>query len=165
MPRMRTLALILLLLSPAALAEECPQFRDDFTAEVHRVIDGDTFIARTNADDGSVTDIRVRLWGINADEPKNWPWGPRATEHLISLVDFDPAIRCIKVDTDRYCRLVAWCGNQGAIFNISLVKRGVAVPAYRFLNEPGSDLLERWAYEIIVARNDARAEKRGIWAD
>lgn len=88
-------------------------------------IDGDT-LWLTDADGDR---HRVRLWGIDAPEMRDWPWGPWARAALDMLVGFGGAeLRCTVVDIDRYKRPVARCRRaDGDELSALMVQTGLAI--------------------------------------
>lgn len=86
----------------AALAGcgEPPPGNYDFTGDVTRIVDGDTFYMTGQ-------EVRVRIWGLAAPE-RGDPDGPEATRALADLIT-GQTLGCELHDTDRYGRPVAQC--------------------------------------------------------
>ncbi|WP_446741039.1 thermonuclease family protein [Sphingomonas sp. ACRSK] len=102
---------------------------------------------------------RVRLFGVDAPElsqmcgaeaPKV-ACGQLAARWLRSRVQ-GRLLRCTRVDTDRYGRLVARCNVEGSDVGRSIAEAGCAT-AYR-----------KYSLDYVGAEQLARAARRGIWA-
>jgi endonuclease YncB( thermonuclease family) len=115
------------------------------------VIDGDTLDIR-----GS----RIRLHGVDAPESaqscKNasgveFRCGQQSALKLSDFINRRPVV-CERRDTDRYGRTVAVCKVGGVDMNEWLVREGLAI-AYR-----------QFSTDYVAAEQDAKANKRGIWA-
>jgi endonuclease YncB( thermonuclease family) len=117
----------------------------------YQVVDGDSL--RHGA-------TEVRLYGIDAVEynqhcsladGRDYACGREATASMRDLIR-GRTISCKAMDQDRYGRTVALCGDGRFDLNQAQVRAGWAV-AYR---------THTLAY--VSAEQDARREKRGIWA-
>ena len=114
------------------------------------VVDGDTL---------RVGGERVRLFGVDAPELSQMcgigtskaACGQLAAQRLRSRVQ-GRVLRCTRVDTDRYGRVVARCSVDGADVGRSIVETGWAT-AYR-----------KYSLDYVGAEQLARARRRGIWA-
>lgn len=115
------------------------------------VIDGDTLDIRGN---------RIRLHGVDAPESTQtcrnasgaeYRCGQQAALKLADFINRRPVI-CQSRDTDRYGRTVAVCKVGGLDMNEWLVREGLAI-AYR-----------QYSSDYVAAEQDAKANKRGIWA-
>ena len=99
---MKFLAALLLLTSPAVSASEAESI-----SGTPRIVDGDTLVI-----DGT----RIRLHGIDAPEARqtcqrdglDWLCGQEASKALREYVG-EADLRCERLDTDRYGRMVAKC--------------------------------------------------------
>jgi len=152
--------LVLLVLLVALVAPIL--FRSQTTAEpaprnvqVIKVHDGDTV---TLMIDGRMR--KTRLIGIDAPEMNQRPWGRRAKEHLIDILnhtDWFVAVDTDVVTIDKYGRLLVylWTKNKELI-NERMVRDGYAV---LFTIKPNSSYSER----IKKAEQYARGDKQGIW--
>ena len=155
-------ALAALLCFPAR-ADDVPR---DFVGSVVRIVDGDTFVVRT--DDA---EIRVRVWGIDAPEskqvceksgtglfgswfPSKWDCGAAAKWAMIDLIGSPlGSVRCATKAPDPYGRTVAQCINSlGQDVGGAMVRSGMAVDYRRY---------SRGAYQDAQA--EAKAAGRGIW--
>jgi micrococcal nuclease len=76
------------------------QDRDQVTARVERVLDGDTFALEGVAP-------KIRIWGLDAPE-RDMIGGTAATKALRSLIS-GVLLRCDVRDIDRYRRIVGQC--------------------------------------------------------
>lgn len=72
----------------------------DFTGDVTRVVDGDTFWIGGQ-------DERIRVWGLDAPEVGNTA-GSAATSEMTRLIK-GQTLRCRQRDIDRYGRIVGQC--------------------------------------------------------
>ena len=115
---------------------------------VDAVLDGDT--VDLSCPDGR---LRLRLWGIDAPERHQSPWGQRATDHLKSLVgDAKLAVRV--VETDVYNRAVGFVVDDGEDVGLRMVVDGLATVRTRYVRDQ----------EYRDARTQARHKKLGIWS-
>ena len=125
-----------------------PQKGATLACELESVIDGDTL--EVVCDDGR---MRVRLWGMDAPEMPQTPWGALARRALTQLVvTRDLSIRVL--DHDRYGRVVARVFSGRRDVGLELVREGVAPVPLKYV----SDGHYRSAQEY------ARREKRGVWS-
>jgi len=126
---------------------------------VHRVVDGDTIILRS---DSSPSDITIRLVGIDAPETSKakrepgQPYGQAATKHLAALI-LNKAVTIREYGRDRYGRVLAVVFLNGTNINLEMVKAGLAevyqgTPAPGFDNEP-----------YLKAERAAQAAGREMW--
>ena len=138
---MRALTIALFFLTTPALAD---------VAGIASVIDGDTI---------EVHGQRIRLHGIDAPESrqlcrldgKSWQCGRDAANALAGKINRRP-VACVKLDRDRYGRIVARCTVAGEDLGEWLVANGWAVAYYLF------------SYEYSRAEHRAKAARRRIWA-
>lgn len=112
-----------------------------------RVLDGDTLEAR--CPDRS---LRLRLWGLDAPEMGQHPWGERSREALSGLVR-RASFQAEAMDHDRYGRLVVRVRVAGEDVGLALVKAGWATVNSRYVRDP----------EYRAARREARRAGVGIW--
>ena len=123
------------------------------------VIDGDTI---------KINNHKIRLYGIDAPENNqicSKPWlslnvitfnkdyecGLKTTSLLKKFVK-NEIIVCKKKSVDRYNRVVAICFKKRRDINSWLVRNGLAV-AYT-----------KYSKKYIINENDAKKEKKGLWA-
>jgi endonuclease YncB( thermonuclease family) len=125
---------------------------------VTRVIDGDSLRVRlAGAPAGSRGEIEVRLHG--ADAPEYRQAGGREAKSYLRRQVAGRRVTLAVVTTDRYDRLVAVVGSDGAEpVNAGLVAAGHAWANRRYLGEvPGAD-------RLCALEAEARAARRGLWA-
>jgi micrococcal nuclease len=103
---------------------------------------------------------KTRLIGIDAPEMNQRPWGSRAKEHLIDILNHTDWLVTMETDvvtSDKYGRSLVylWTKNKELI-NERMVQDGYAV---LFTIKPNSTYVDRFK----KAEQYARGEKRGIW--
>jgi endonuclease YncB( thermonuclease family) len=131
-------------------------------AGIARVVDGDTL---------AVQGQKVRLWGIDAPEkrqfcmrpewnghsgllePSAWPCGKEATSRLRVLLSGRP-VTCVPKDRDRYGRVVARCfvGQPHVDLSGWMVRQGLAV-AYL-----------KYSTDYVPQEAVARGARVGLWS-
>ncbi|AUI69529.1 thermonuclease family protein [Beggiatoa leptomitoformis] len=116
---------------------------------VVNVTDGDTLRLRCV---GANEDIRVRLYCIDAPESKQTPWGTSSKEYLRSIAG--NTVRVVKINIDRYQRVVGEIYNGNANLNLAMVKAGKAAVYRQYCKK-------REPYE--AAEEQAQHAKEGIW--
>ncbi len=129
----------------AASAEPCT---------VDHCHDGDTCTLVCGRHTDSPRRVKVRLHCIDAPELAQAPWGRWSAEALRWYVPAGSVVDLETVTTDRYGRIVGVLLARGVRVNVEMVRQGFAAVYERYCVEP--------AY--YVARNEARAAGRGIWA-
>jgi endonuclease YncB( thermonuclease family) len=117
--------------------------------KVVSVHDGDTLTAV----DASNTQHKVRLAGIDAPET-NQPFGTKARERLAELT-LRKVVRVNVHSHDQYGRLVADIEAAGQSVNTRMVADGMAWHYARYSKDAG----------LAAAEREARAARRGLWAD
>ena len=122
------------------------------TAQVQRVVDGDTVVLAGGE--------RVRYLGIDTPEVTGTPepFGSEATDANRRLV----AGRRVRLerdvsDTDRFDRLLRYVYTDGVMVNAELVREGFA----RVLVFPPDT---RYASCLMALEVEAREEGRGVWS-
>lgn len=118
--------------------------------QVRSVYDGDT--ATLACKDGK---LKVRVWGIDAPEMKQAPWGTRARDALRARLPAGSEVRVEVVDTDRYGRAVARLYQGNTDIGLAQVRDGWGA-IYERYNDSAH-------YRQEVER--ARARGVGIWAE
>ncbi len=119
-------------------------------AEVEGVTDGDTL---TVIVDG--LQIKVRLNGIDAPEKKQ-PFGNASRKALSDLV-FGQRVSIVPLGKDRWGRTIAEAFTvDGRRVGLAMVSQGMA---WHFVKYAPADL------PLADAEKDARARKRGLWAE
>lgn len=103
--------------------------KDDYTrsAEVVRVIDGDTCIVNLDLGWDIYTRVPVRLAGLNARELHD-PGGPEARDHLAHLLPVGSAVTLRSLQRDKYGRALAVLSAAGQNVNQRLLDEGWAAP-------------------------------------
>lgn len=104
--------------SPGARAEV------DFTGDVTRVVDGDTFWI-------SGQEERIRVWGLDAPEVGSAA-GSAATAFMTRLIE-GQTLQCRQRDIDRYGRVVGQCWlPDGRDIAAAMINSGTATEYCRF---------------------------------
>lgn len=129
------------------------------SAQVERIVDGDTFIA--NFEDGSRE--RVRMLLLDTPETKKegtavQPFGPEASDYAQKLLtgqtvelEFDQEQR------DQYDRMLAYVYLDGDLVNAKLLEQGLArVVVYR----PN----DKYVDEFREIQAEAKSKKLGVWS-
>jgi endonuclease YncB( thermonuclease family) len=117
--------------------------------KVISIKDGDTIELLVNN-----KPVRIRLHGIDCPEKKQ-PFGQKARQFTSDLC-FGKIVRAEKTDKDRYGRTVAKVYlPSGELLNTSLLKAGLA---WHYTKYDKSE-------DFALAEKDAKARKKGIWAD
>jgi endonuclease YncB( thermonuclease family) len=123
--------------------------------KVVRIVDGDTLVLL----DSTNTQHRIRLQGIDTPERKQ-PYGTRAKQQLGALVAGKQVV--IEYEKrDRYGRIIGKVMHQGQDAGLALIEAGLAWHYKRYQSEQSRE--DRVAY--ADAEDDARAARRGLWAD
>ncbi len=127
----------------------------DITGNVVGVADGDTITVL----DADKLQHKIRLTGIDAPEKKQ-PFGNRSKQNLSDMV-FNKTVTVETIKRDRYGRELGKVLAGGKDINLEQVRTGMAwhYKAYE-RTQSGTD---RQAY--ADAENEAKAAKRGLWAD
>lgn len=143
---MRTLfAVIVSCMAGAGVAAE-PQL---LTGKVVAVADGDTL---TLVDAHNVQQ-KVRLHGIDAPERRQ-PFGTKAGDRLAELTKGKAATVHV-VGRDKYGRTLGRIEVEGQDVNRAMVAAGLAWHYTRYSDDAG----------LAAAERDARAARRGLWAE
>lgn len=122
----------------------------DLVCAVRGVADGDTITA--SCPDGK---LRVRVWGIDAPETGQQPWGDDSTRHLQNLLNQSREVQVQVVDTDRYGRSVARLFIGERDLGWQMVRDGQAVVYEQYNDSQG----------YRDAQSEARSERLGIWTE
>jgi micrococcal nuclease len=121
----------------------------ELSCTIQSIYDGDTVTARCPSGQ-----VRVRVFGIDAPEMNQEPWGAHSRDVMRALVPRRESVRLRVVDQDRYGRVVAKLLVGEIDAGLELVRQGQAVVYRQYNNVP--------AY--LQAEAEARRAKRGIWA-
>jgi endonuclease YncB( thermonuclease family) len=128
---------------------------DPLMGQVIHVADGDTVTVL----DDTRTQYKIRLAGIDAPEKKQ-AFGQRSKESLSDLV-FSKSVTVETDKRDKYGREIGKVLVDGVDANLEQVKRGMAWHYKAYEREQPQ--LDRKVY--AEAENEARAARRGLWAD
>jgi len=120
----------------------------ELVCTVKSVYDGDTLTASCPAGE-----VKVRVFGIDAPEMKQEPWGDRSKEALRGLLPRFGSVRLRVMDQDRYDRTVAQVFTDQRDVGLEMVRQGRAV-VYEQYNDSA-------AYR--QAQAEAQKARRGIW--
>lgn len=121
---------------------------DVLTGKVVGVTDGDTLTLRTQTDT-----IKVRLTGIDAPETGQ-PFGAKSKQALSAFV-FGKLVMLTGTSKDRYGRTLGTVSIGGQSANLAMVATGFAWHYKRYDK----------SREMAEAEEQARANRRGLWAD
>ncbi len=143
------------ILSPLAvlitLVASCDPLRtnETFAGRCVGVGDGDTIdVLRTGRS------VRVRVWGVDAPEQGQAFGG--AARRFTSDFAFRKVVTVEVKDVDRYGRTVARVKLEGRDLGLELVREGLAW--WYEAHAPR-------AHDLAAAEREARASRRGLWAD
>ena len=125
------------------------------TCTVYGVSDGDTVKVRCSQG----KQVTIRLSGIDAPEKKQ-PFGQRSKQNLSALV-FSKLVTVETKKLDRYGREIGKILVDGVDANLMQVQRGFAWHYKAYEREQPA--IDRKVY--ADAENEARAARRGLWAD
>lgn len=114
------------------------------------VHDGDTITVYS----GKGEQIKVRLFGIDAPELKQ-AFGAAAKQTLSAMV-FERTVDLLVANKDRYGRTVATVTIGGRNVNLAMVRAGMAWHYVAYAKKE---------HELAEAEQEARAARRGLWAD
>ena len=120
----------------------------ELVCTVKSVYDGDTLSATCPAGE-----VKVRVFGIDAPEMKQEPWGDRSREAFRGLLPRFGSITLRVTDQDRYGRTVAQVLVDSQDLGLEMVRRGQAI-VYRQYND--SALYQQ-------AQAEAKQARRGVW--
>lgn len=127
----------------------------EYQCTLARIIDGDTITAHCPVRNPQT--INVRIWGIDAPETKQIPWGEKAAHQLNNILRTNKHdIITIKImDIDQYNRYVGqiFINHKEVDVGLQMVREGYAV-VYQQYNKDSQYLSQEKA---------ARNAKKGIW--
>ncbi len=121
----------------------------ELVCAVKAIYDGDTFVASC-----PVGEVKVRVFGIDAPEMKQEPWGDRSREALRGLLPRSGSISLRVMDHDRYARTVAQVVAGERDLGLEMVRLGQAVVYQQYNHSP----------DYQQAQAEAKQARRGIWA-
>lgn len=122
----------------------------DFSGRVVKVLDGDTIDVLVDR-----KPVRVRLAEIDAPERKQ-AFGSRSRQALDALVA-GQVVTVADAGRDRYGRVLGTVYASGVNVNAEMVRQGMAW-AWVYRQYPSDK-------QLLVLEEDARAGRRGLWAD
>jgi micrococcal nuclease len=140
-----------------ALITICIFATASFAAQGHvvKVIDGDSLVIKI---DGKP--VECRMIGIDAPELGQKPWGHRARNHLIGILQKSAWRVSVETDADerdRYGRALVYLRDKGgSLINLRMAEDGYAVPLSIRPNVAH-------APEISAAVDSAKSSGKGIW--
>jgi micrococcal nuclease len=117
---------------------------------VGRVRDGDSLTLNCGRPGNSA--LEVRLWGIDAPELTQRPWGEAARHRLQKLAA--GRVGLVRVDRDSYGRVVGRLYRNRQDVGLQLVREGYATVYTKYNHDP----------EYYRARAAARQAGLGIWS-
>ncbi len=120
-----------------------------FTGRVVSVHDGDTLTVL----DASSVQHKVRLHGIDAPETKQ-AFGTKSRDRLAEIAKGKP-VKVIAGERDKYGRTLGRIEVEGQDVNRQMVADGLAWHYKRYSK----------AEDLAAAEREARAARRGLWAD
>ena len=126
-----------------------PSFCFGWSGKVVHVADGDTI---TVLRDGHR--IKVRLYGIDTPEKKQW-YGQNAKTFTSSQV-MDKTVDVQEIDVDRYGRVVGLVSIGDLVLNRHLLEYGYAWVYHQYCKKP-------FCSEWSKVEAEARGAKRGLW--
>lgn len=139
----------------AACVGTAPAQPAALTVEVVQVVDGDSLVAL----DAAGRRIEVRLQGIDAPE-KGQPFADVSRRRLRDALR-GRSVQLLPARTDRFGRLVATVMVDGEDAGRAQIEAGMAWMFRRFADDLPAD--RRTEYDAAEA--EARAARRGLWAD
>ena len=127
----------------------------EYDCTLQRIIDGDTIIA--NCPLKNPQRVNIRIWGMDAPETNQHPWGEKATNALnsIFLTNKHDIITIQLKDIDQYNRYVGqiFINNKEIDVGLQMVKDGFAVVYSQYNSDP----------EYLHQEALAKSAKKGIW--
>lgn len=122
---------------------------------LHRIIDGDTVVANCPLKNPKL--VNIRIWGMDAPETNQIPWGEKATNALnrIFLMNKHDIITILIRDIDQYNRYVGqiFINNKEIDVGLQMVSEVFAVVYKQYNNDP----------QYLYHEDLAKSHKKGIW--
>lgn len=115
--------------------------------EVLKIYDGDTMTLQCQGEQ-----TKVRLYCIDAPEMGQTPWGTQARDYLRSITG--RTVKLVRVDKDRYGRIVGEVYNGEVNLNLAQVQAGYVAVYYAYCKKS----------EYQSAENQAKNANNGIWS-
>ncbi|MFK5968830.1 MAG: thermonuclease family protein [Candidatus Marithrix sp.] len=117
--------------------------------QVLKIYDGDTMTLQCP---NNPKKTKVRMYCIDTPEMRQKPWGTQARDYLRSITG--KTVRLVKIDKDRYGRIVGEVYSNGVNLNLAQVKAGQAAVYTRYCKKS----------EYKAAERPAKQAKLGIWS-
>jgi len=132
---------------PKAPATSTPKGAE-LVCTVKSVYDGDTLTTRCPNGE-----VKVRVFGIDAPEMGQEPWGAQSRDRLREMVPRSATVRLRVMDQDRYGRTVAQVFASERDAGLEMVRQGRAV------------VYEQYNHSLVYQQAQAEAQQagRGIW--
>ncbi|MDM8564755.1 thermonuclease family protein [Candidatus Halobeggiatoa sp. HSG11] len=149
------LAFIVVIVTLSLIMDNCTNISSNIPyissdeCQVLKIYDGDTMTLQC-PDNPKKT--KVRLYCIDTPEMKQKPWGTEARDHLRSITG--EKVSLVKIDKDRYGRIVGEVYSNNVNLNLAQVKAGKAAVYTRYCKKS----------EYEVAEKTAKQAKLGIWS-
>lgn len=123
-----------------------------WTGKVVRILDGDTYEVMNGREA-----VRIRLYGVDAPE-KTQAFGQVAKTYGGRI--FGRQVEVAPMDTDRYGRTIGiiTVAGEKTVFNQELVAQGMAWVYTAYCKEA-------WCSTWSRLEGEARASRKGLWAD
>jgi micrococcal nuclease len=128
------------------------------TAQVERVISGQTIEVLLTQPDNSSSTAKVRIIGVNAPDLQQSPWGKAAKQKLEELIGQTDSSQSIQLDIqsqDRFNRYLAHVWHNGTLISEQLVKEGYVLA--------DTDYPNQYSQRLWYAQEYARLMGYGIW--
>ncbi len=138
---------IIIMLSLLAIFPTSAMARSSIECTVLSIYDGDTMTLRCVGQK-----VKVRLYCIDTAEMKQTPWGIQARDYLRSITP--KKVSLVKIDTDRYGRIVGEVYSDQLNLNLALIKASKAAVYNTYCKKP----------EYKKAERHAKKSHNGIWS-
>lgn len=132
-----------------------PYYPLTLECKVVNILDGDTIIVECpRVEDNNKKSMRIiRLWGIDAPETDQEPWGKIATDQLKSLIENEEHITVVMIEQDRYQRMIGKLYVKDVDIGLQMVTQGVVAVYHRYNNDQ----------DYKKAEKKAKMARLGIW--
>ncbi|MBE9561717.1 MAG: thermonuclease family protein [Proteobacteria bacterium] len=149
------LAFIVVIVTLSLVMDNCTNISSNIPysssdkCQVLKIYDGDTVTLQC-PDNPEKT--KVRMYCIDTPEMKQKPWGTQARDYLRSITG--KTVSLVKIDKDRYGRIVGEVFSDGVNLNLAQVKAGKAAVYERYCKKS----------EYYSAEKTAKQAGLGIWS-
>ncbi|MCB1808493.1 MAG: thermonuclease family protein [Candidatus Competibacteraceae bacterium] len=116
--------------------------------DVHKVYDGDTLTMYCKQQQ-----LAIRIWGIDAPEIGQKPWGNQSQEYLKWLIN-GKTVQAQIIGPDQYGRTVARLFVAGQDVGLQMVRNGYAIVYEQYNNSK----------DYLRAQAEAKRAKFGVWS-